>query len=147
MSHKNTPSKFWERVEGMGTLGCWNWPGRDRGPSGYGGISWHGREYYAHRVAFCLAHGMAPMSLSPDIGVLHTCDNRRCCNPDHLWLGTNDDNVADKVRKGRQSRLRGPRNPKSKLTPEAVHVIRSEARRGVLGTALARRFGISSTSV
>lgn len=55
--------------------------------------------------------------------VCHSCDNRPCCNPVHLWLGTNEDNMADMVAKGRQAR--GLRRPESKLTPDLVGLIRS----------------------
>lgn len=138
---------IWDRVANIGGEGCWLWQGALRGKSGYGGFSFHGRDYYAHRFAYCVAHGIEPESLSADLGVLHTCDTPLCCNPDHLWLGTNNDNVADKVRKGRQSRLLGRRNPKSKLTAEQVKAIRAAAALGARGTDLALAYGISSTSV
>jgi hypothetical protein len=80
--------------------GCWGWSGKVNS-SGYGIVFFGGRWVGAHRAAWVLANGEIPAELH----VLHTCDNRKCTNPDHLFLGTNADNVADKVSKGRQHRV------------------------------------------
>jgi hypothetical protein len=76
--------------------GCWEWTGAI-GTGGYGNVNLgvYG-ERSAHRLAWKFVHGPAG-----DSCVLHRCDNRPCCNPDHLWLGTYLDNVRDAVAKGR----------------------------------------------
>lgn len=75
--------------------GCWYWLGGVQ-TKGYG----HFRNKTAHRTAYFLYKNVDPGQLC----VCHSCDNRLCVNPDHLWLGTHADNVRDKVSKGRQSR-------------------------------------------
>src|SRR5689334_2841330 len=87
---------FWSYVEKGPS--CWNWKGA-RTELGYGLISVppHGRMMGAHRVAWALRHGAAPN----DMFVCHKCDNPSCVNPDHLFLGTNSDNMRDCVAKGR----------------------------------------------
>lgn len=90
--------RFWSRVD-RGTPGeCWLWRG-NRIPQGYGQVMFRGKNYRSHRIAWAITN-------QRDLGDLHAChacDNRGCCNPDHLWLGTNRDNVDDAVRKGRKS--------------------------------------------
>jgi hypothetical protein len=71
--------------------GCWEWTGYLK--KGYG---WTGAGL-AHRKAYALAFGAIPAGML----VCHRCDNPRCCNPAHLWLGTNGDNIRDMARKGR----------------------------------------------
>jgi HNH endonuclease len=64
---------------------------------GYGRIGFRGRVDYAHRVAWTFTRGEIPEGMC----VLHSCDNPACINPDHLWLGTQGDNMHDKAAKGR----------------------------------------------
>jgi predicted XRE-type DNA-binding protein len=95
-----------------------------------------------------LTHGPIPDGLK----VLHTCDVRNCVNPAHLWLGTQADNVADCVTKGRASNgahvHRGSRHGNSKLTEAVVAEIRQRyAAGGVSQQTLANHFGVSQSVV
>lgn len=106
-------------------------------PSGYGQVNRDGRAAYAHRVAWELAHGPAG-----DAYVLHRCDNRKCVNPEHLFLGSFDDNMADMVAKGRQAH--GTRNMHAKLTEADVLAIRAS---GLKQREIAEQFGVQQSLV
>lgn len=95
--------------------GCWGWSGyKDK--DGYGKIGKNNISRPAHRVSYELHVGEIPSSML----VLHRCDNPECTNPVHLFLGTQADNMADKVKKGRSADNRGERSPVAKLTNEQV---------------------------
>jgi len=85
---------------------------------GYGRLRWKGKPILAHRLAFKLHHGTWPVNLA-----LHTCHNRLCCNPEHLYDGTYQDNSNDAKALGRFDKP-GSKNPFSKLTELDVKLIR-----------------------
>lgn len=135
--------RFWRDVEK--TDGCWLWTGA-RTSDGYGSVRVEGRMVGAHRVAYELAHGAMPTGTS----VLHTCDVRSCVRPDHLFLGTQEDNVRDMVAKGRANLtgIRGERHHDAKLTADDVREIRRMHAAGEGGyMRLAKRFGVRRTSI
>jgi hypothetical protein len=135
--------RFWAKVSPEPTSGCFLWTGAFC-RSGYGNAAGEGRHIRgAHRVAWELTKGPIPNGL----WVLHKCDVPACVNPDHLFLGTGADNVADMVRKGRGRVPRGVRHPRAKLTPPDVLVVRSMLRAGVSACAVARRFGVTEAAV
>ena len=130
-------SRFWSRV--AKGPGCWEWTGGAL-PSGYGRLAVHGKDERAHRVSWLIHFG--------EIGslhVLHRCDNPRCVNPEHLFLGTHADNMRDKATKGRcvNRPRRGERVATAKLSAKQVPLIRSEYERGVRLETIAERYGIS----
>ncbi len=106
--------------------GCWEFQGYCT-PKGYGTLSRGAREegvVFAHRAAWEIANGSIPHGMN----VLHKCDNPPCCNPAHLFLGTQAQNMADMVAKGRESYVRGEDNGMAKLTWEKAQAIRTDPR-------------------
>jgi len=102
-----------------------------------------GKMVYAHRVAYEQAKGEIPKGQF----VLHRCDNPACCNPDHLFLGTHQENMTDKVQKGRQASLPGEQNPCAKLTEDKVVHLRRLAASGMRQKDLSELFGVSHAAV
>jgi hypothetical protein len=100
--------------------GCWYWLG-NLSQTGYGKIYWNRRHCVAHRVAYEVWRGVKPAELL----VCHSCDNKMCINPDHLFLGTSLDNNRDAIKKGRAYKAHGEQHYKAKLTKEQVIEIRS----------------------
>jgi hypothetical protein len=105
-------------------------------PNGYGQIHLNGSTAYAHRVAWELAYGRVPTG----VDVCHRCDNRRCVNPRHLFLGTRLDNVQDSITKLRHAH--GPKNGHAKLTVAQVREIRAVRYYRGLQPALAKKYGV-----
>ncbi len=100
----NTEAVFWSRIDESDD--CWQWLGtiKNEPPRNYGQMHYRGRSWMAHRLAWTFRFGPIPEGLQ----VLHTCDNPECVNPDHLWLGTQADNMRDRDEKGRMfKRLEG----------------------------------------
>jgi hypothetical protein len=120
---------------------CWNWKGA-KGARGYGNVRWNGKVEYAHRIAYMLTHNDLG-----DLCVLHRCDNRLCCNPNHHFKGTYADNNLDKKNKGRAQGFPGEQNPAAVLDWTKVREIRGLYDRGYGQTQLARQFGVTQAMV
>lgn len=132
--------RFWSHVQKTPT--CWEWTASKR--DGYGLFQSIARKSAgnAHRVAWVLAYGDIPKGSL----VLHKCDNRSCVKPSHLFLGTYQDNMDDRNKKGRQAR--GERNAHARLTADQVTTIRLLRNDGrYIGWGkridIAERFGVS----
>lgn len=128
-------NKFRGKFE-IDSNGCWLWSGcLDK--DGYGKTMYGGGNHIrSHRKSYLLHVGEIPEGLC----VLHKCDVRACINPDHLFLGTNQENTIDRNQKERQAR--GESNAAAKLTEEDVRRIREEAYYPGILTILANRFGV-----
>lgn len=129
---------------------CWPWPGNITN-AGYGSTQGLLKKTSStHRLAWELAYGPIP----PGLCVLHKCDNRPCCNPAHLFIGTQADNARDRNTKGRTRPPRGEANGQAKLTEDIVRSLRARYvrrdgevpgryERGVVSLrALAKEFGV-----
>ncbi len=118
-------NRFWSKVNKDGSIPahmphlgkCWEWMPHCT-QYGYGQTRWFGEQMLSHRISWELTYGV----IQDGLFVLHKCDNRRCVNPEHLFLGIHQDNIDDKMRKERQAK--GETHYKVKLTKEQVIEIR-----------------------
>lgn len=113
--------EFWSKPDKKS--GCRLWAGRLR-RDGYATLRFEGTPRMAHRLAWIDAHGPVPQGFH----VLHRCDSRHCVNPDHLFLGTDQDRIDNMVRKGRNPVLRGRKNGRAKLSVTVVRKVRNDPR-------------------
>lgn len=126
--------------------GCHVWTGTVN-DSGYGlfKIGWKKGQVRAHRYSWELANGKIPEGLF----VLHKCDNPICVNPDHLFLGTQADNIKDMDEKGRRvssriARFFGEDHPHSRLTEDQVRKIREDSRTQAV---IAKDYGVGQMTI
>lgn len=130
---------FWAHVDRRGDDECWPWFAY-RNPKGYGRsfVRVDGQVYVVpHRASWAIHHG-PPGCLH----VLHHCDNPPCVNPKHLFLGTNEDNVRDRVAKGRTQK--GHKHFKSHLTDADVRAIRASSESKA---ELGRKYGVTRATI
>lgn len=136
-------TRFWNAVEKRGPDECWEWK-RGRQRAGYGALYIAPKVIGAHRIAYELANGPIQNGLS----VLHRCDNPPCCNPAHLFLGTDADNTKDRISKGRTKVLRGEDAARAILTEEQVKEIRASYKPyETTHQLLADVYGVSRTAI
>jgi hypothetical protein len=128
--------RFWLKV--LKTDGCWFWTGSKL--NGYGMFRFNGKQFLTHRFSYQTFKG--PLG---DKHVCHTCDTPACVNPDHLFLGTPKDNVADSIKKGRFAI--GDRHYNARLNSKVVQKIRKERRKGASVKSLAEKFGVSKAQI
>lgn len=132
--------QFDQHLQRNEATGCLEWT-RSCDRDGYGYIRVGPKLRRVHQVAYERTHGPIPQGQ----WVLHRCDNPKCGNPSHLFLGDNKINVADKVAKGRHAY--GERNGRANLTEEDIRQIRFDYARGERQVDLAKRFGVHQTHI
>lgn len=148
---KEERERFWANVNKDGPVArpelgsCWVWLGYRRNGQ-HGSIRFRDRILYAHRISFAVHFGTLPLEKV----VCHHCDVPSCVRPDHLFLGTQLDNIADMRAKGRGCDPpvhRGLANANAHLTDAEVAELRSRKAGGETQRALAKAFGVSQSTV
>lgn len=137
--------KFWSLVDRRGPTECWPWKGNVHW-TGYGRFFARGKQFQAHRYAWEISNFPAP----PDLLACHTCDNRPCCNPAHVFLDTQTGNIEDAASKGRMKGASQPgeRNPNARLVERDVQVIRYLYSTGhFTQQELADQYGVTENTV
>lgn len=140
--------RFWNKVDktpGLGPEGtCWEWTGALT-KSGYGVLGHIHLRLHSylktHRLSWELHFG----KILNGLHVCHSCDNRKCVNPEHLWLGTNAENTADKVNKNRQ--LKGSEIFAAKLTEKDIPLIRNLLKEGRTHKYIAKLFNVDPSLI
>lgn len=140
----NLVAELSEKIEHRGPDECWPWLGA-KFPNGYGRVNlprMNGKQKgtTAHRALWASLFGEP----HPALEICHTCDNRACCNPRHLFVGTPKINAIDKKNKGRVARINGSRNGQSKLKEHDVAIIRTS---NLSNRELAKIFGVSHANI
>ena len=144
MAQPSIEQRFWSKVAKGEPEECWEWKGHIAIRSGkrrYGKFKICGKPVHANRVAWELTNGKIPDGL----WVLHKCDNPPCCNPAHLFLGTNQDNVDDRQAKGRQAKGKG--NGQAKFEDDEVREARQMRRSGLTFKAISVHFGVHPSAI
>jgi hypothetical protein len=116
--------RLWTKIAKASKNECWPWLAH-RNEHGYGTIQSGRKSLLAHRIVYELVHGPFPMPMK----VLHRCDNPACCNPAHLWLGTQADNIADMNTKGRNGNI-GRRMTADAIIKREITFARNKSRFG-----------------
>lgn len=133
--------RFWSKVDKSGEFDtCWLWMGSCR-RSGYGQFRMRHLYLRAHRVSYIITNG----EISNNLFVLHKCDVPNCVNPNHLFLGTNSDNLHDMAEKKRSTF--GERNPHHILTEDDVRSIRKLYTLGHKQAELMRMFSVGHSCI
>lgn len=130
--------RLWSKIDKTAGLGkdgdCWEWRGQQN--RGYGSCHFEGKMWAVHRLIYFLS-----TQKTPQLSVLHSCDNPLCVNPDHLSEGTPAQNSAEMVERNRQAK--GERNNNAKLTDDTVRFIRTAYQQGCRVADMAEQFGVA----
>lgn len=134
-------SRFWQRVKKVEGNGCWEWQGAFR--NSYGAIKHQGSVLSAHRVAYVLTNGHPPQGML----ICHTCDNRACCRPDHLEVGTPGKNNNDARKRRTFFKVQGENAPNASMTERDIRQIMQLRSEGLGARLISRQTGLKENNV
>ncbi len=120
---------------------CWLWKGSFRGS--YGTMSYKCKGHLVHRVSYMVFIG----EITEGLCVLHKCDNPKCCNPEHLFLGTHKENTHDMITKGRMRSFIGENSPSAILSEADVREIRNLLKNGQKQVTIAKAYGLKQSTI
>lgn len=133
----------WFQLKLVPQKGCLIWTGLVNPVNGYGHLKFKSVTHLAHRFAWTLEHGPVPAGMM----VCHTCDNKPCCNPSHLFLGTHQDNMDDGKAKKRFKSMVGELHGNAVLTEKDVSKIKKQKSFGLTQTQIALNFGVHQSQI
>lgn len=149
----NLQDRFADKCEPVPWIGCVIWTGATNADGRYGTMRFGDKNHQAHHIAWEIKHGPVPDGMN----VLHKCDCGLCVNADHLFIGTQAENVADMIRKGRKNigrsglpgipKNQGEKNSAARLNAATVFGIRKQYEIVKNKAELARVFGMSESQV
>lgn len=125
---------------------CWEWQASVH-PLGYGRFSYNGKTEQAHRMSALLSGKIQQLKATRDTYVLHKCHNRKCVNPDHLYVGTQKDNVRDMTKAGRSNPRYGEDNPCTKYDNQTIKLIFKLRARGQTCEQMSKQTGVSTAHI
>jgi len=149
---KNDEEELWKKVNIKDINECWEWMGQIT-EKGYGRVRFNGGRFYAHRVIFWLNNPKEIELKAPKIDrdtkgfLLHKCDNPKCCNPNHLFIGSQLDNAKDRASKNRSANFNGEKNPNSKFTNEQILKMKQEKINGKSAYLLSKEHNVSYSCI
>lgn len=132
--------KVVQRINIIESTGCWEWRLKVR-PNGYARVTYLGKSMYAHRLSFEAFNGY----IDPKKDICHSCDNRKCVNPNHLFQGARKDNMQDAVSKNRQAK--GLMLPQTKIHGKILDEVLSMAKDGVKYQYIANKFNVTKSCI
>lgn len=121
---------------------CWIWKGATNA-KGYGNLRDGHRTKLAHRASYEAFNG----NILHGLCVLHTCDNRSCVNPDHLWQGTHEDNAKDRQKKGRSADRQGEKHGRAKLNENEISEILKMLEKGFPQRQIAKLYHVHQSTI
>jgi hypothetical protein len=141
----NNLRSIWSKIFVKGRDECWPWEGPTcKDPNfPYGYIQFEGRRQRAHRIIWSSIYGQIP----DEHVIRHTCDNPPCCNPAHLLVGTQFDNVQDRVVRCRHRPRLGEQHPSAKLKNSDINAIRARLLSGDSCPVIARQYGVTRNTI